>query len=82
MLAGRFILLVGLGILFQSLSLIFIFTPVLVLLNLTYLKAIEEKEMERKFGEDYLRYKREIPMFFPRFKKRNPPGVETERSIK
>lgn len=70
MLLGLFLLMLGLGVLFGSLSLIFIFTPLFILLNVLYLKAIEEKEMEKKFGEEYLEYKKKVPMFIPRLKKR------------
>jgi len=70
MLLGLFLLMLGLGVLFGSLSLIFIFTPLFILLNVLYLKAIEEKEMEKKFGEEYLEYKKRVPMFIPRLKKR------------
>ena len=66
MLLGLFIFLAGLGILFGSLSLIFIFTPLLILINVLYLKIIEEKEMEKKFGMKYLEYKKEVPMFIPK----------------
>jgi len=31
---------------------------------------IEEREMEKKFGEEYLRYKQRVPMFIPRLRKR------------
>ena len=71
MLLGLFLLLLGLGILFGSLSLIFIFTPILILLNVLYVKAIEEKEMEKKFGEEYLEYKKRVPMFIPGLAKRH-----------
>jgi protein-S-isoprenylcysteine O-methyltransferase Ste14 len=67
MLLGMFIFMLGLGVLFGSLSLIFIFTPLFIVLNVLYLKAIEEKEMEKKFGRDYLEYKKKVPMFIPRF---------------
>ena len=66
MLLGLFIFLIGLGVLFGSLSLIFIFTPLFILINVLYLKAIEEKEMEKKFGIEYLEYKRDVPMFIPK----------------
>jgi len=69
MLLGLFLLMFGLGILFSSLSLIFIFTPLFILLNVLYVKVIEEKEMEKKFGEEYLEYKRKVPMFIPKLKK-------------
>jgi len=66
MLLGLFIFLIGLGVLFGSLSLIFIFTPLFILINVLYIKAIEEKEMEKKFGKQYLEYKKKVPMFFPK----------------
>ena len=70
MLLGWFIMLFGLGILLNSISLILIFTPIFILLNILYLKAIEEKEMEKKFGEEYRKYKKSVPMFIPRLGKR------------
>jgi protein-S-isoprenylcysteine O-methyltransferase Ste14 len=66
MLLGLFIFLLGLGFLLGSLSLIFIFTPLFILTNVLYLKAIEEKEMEKKFGRQYLEYKKKVPIFFPK----------------
>jgi len=67
MLLGWIIMLFGVGILLKSISLIFIFTPLFLLLNILYLKTIEEKEMEKKFGEEYLSYRKSVPMFIPRF---------------
>jgi protein-S-isoprenylcysteine O-methyltransferase Ste14 len=55
--------------LLKSISLIFIFTPLFTLLNVIYLKTIEEREMEKKFGKEYLKYKQRVPMFFPRLRK-------------
>ncbi len=69
MISGWIMVLLGLGLLLNSVSFIFIFTPLFILLNVLYLKAIEEKEMEKKFGEQYLKYKASVPMFIPRFSK-------------
>ncbi len=69
MIAGWIMVLLGLGLLLNSVSLIFIFAPLFILLNVLYLKAIEEKEMEKKFGQQYLRYKESVPMFIPGFSK-------------
>ena len=66
MLLGLFVFLIGLGVLFGSMSLTFIFTPLFILINVLYLKAIEEKEMEKKFGIKYLEYKKDVPMFIPK----------------
>ncbi|MFC2003021.1 methyltransferase family protein [Chloroflexota bacterium] len=70
MLLGWIIMLFGAGILLNSISLIFIFTPLFIYLNILYLKTIEEKEMEKKFGEEYLRYKESVPIFIPKFGRR------------
>lgn len=69
MLSGLFIFMFGLGVLLGSLSLICIFTPLFIILNVLYIKAVEEKEMEKKFGKDYLEYKKRVPMFIPKFKR-------------
>jgi len=65
MLTGVFILFFGLGILFRSISLVFIFTPLFVLLNVLELRAVEEPELEKRLGEEYLEYKKRVPMFIP-----------------
>jgi len=70
MVVGWIIMLFGVGILLNSISLIFIFTPLFTVLNVLYLKTIEEKEMEKKFGKEYLKYKQNVPMFLPRLRKR------------
>ena len=66
MFLGGFLFLLGLGVLLGSLSLTFIFTPGLIVLYVFYVKAVEEKEMEKKFGQEYLEYKKRVPMFIPR----------------
>jgi len=69
MLCGVFILMFGFGIFFRSISLVFIFTPLFILFNFLELKTIEEPELENRLGKDYSKYKKRVPMFFPRFKK-------------
>lgn len=68
MLTSVFILLFGLGIQFRSVSLFFIFTPLYILLNVLELKAIEEPELAKRLGEDYIKYKNSTPMFIPRMR--------------
>ncbi len=70
MLTGLFIFLLGLGILFGSISLIFIFTPLFVLLTVLELRAIEEPELEKRLGTEYIEYKKRTPMFIPQLKGR------------
>jgi len=59
----------GLGFLLGSLSLILIFIPLLTLLGFLYLKAVEERELELRFGKEYLEYKKRVPMFIPKFRR-------------
>lgn len=66
MLSGIFILLFGLGFAFKFISLLFVFAPLFILINVMEIKAIEEPELEMRLGKDYLEYKKKIPMFFPK----------------
>jgi protein-S-isoprenylcysteine O-methyltransferase Ste14 len=76
MLTGVFVLLFGLGVLLMSISLVFIFTPLFILLNVWEVKAVEELELEKRLGKDYVEYKKRVPMFIPRLK------VGTRKSIR
>jgi protein-S-isoprenylcysteine O-methyltransferase Ste14 len=67
MLSGVFALLFGLGILFGSASLLVVFTPLFILINVWELKVIEEPELIKRLGDDYLEYRKRTPMFFPHF---------------
>jgi protein-S-isoprenylcysteine O-methyltransferase Ste14 len=67
MLTGVFVLLSGFGIFFESVFLLFVFTPLLLLLGFWELKAIEEPELVKRLGQDYIEYRKITPMFFPRF---------------
>jgi len=75
MITGLIIFMFGFGIYTQSISFTFIFVPVFVLFNYFELKLIEEPEIEKRLGNDYLVYKKNVPMFFPSFKKRNFPPI-------
>ena len=66
-----FILFWGLGFLFQSFSLVFIFTPLFVLISVLDVKMIEESELEKRFGKEYVEYKKRVPTFIPRLKVRS-----------
>jgi protein-S-isoprenylcysteine O-methyltransferase Ste14 len=65
MLSGLFLILFGIGFLFQSLSLIVIFTPLFMVITFLEFKMIEEPELEKRFGAPYLEYKKKVAMFFP-----------------
>ncbi len=70
MVTGIFIILFGLGILYSSVTLILLFTPLFIFINIWELKAIEEPELEKRLGEEYIEYKKRTPMFIPSFRKR------------
>ena len=63
---GAIVMYLGVAILFGSMGAV-----VLVLLGagllLTYIKLIEEREMEIRFGQEYLSYKKQTPFLIPRF---------------
>jgi len=65
MLTGVFTLLFAFGVYYGSISLIFIFTPLFILVNIWELKAIEEPELVKRLGENYIEYRKRTPMFFP-----------------
>ncbi|MFC1730717.1 methyltransferase family protein [candidate division KSB1 bacterium] len=67
MLTGVFSLLFGFGALFGSVSLLVVFTPLFILINFWELKSIEEPELEKRLGEEYIEYRKRTPMFFPGF---------------
>ena len=41
------------------------FTPLYVLVNMWELKEIEEPELVRRLGDEYIEYRRKTPMFIP-----------------
>ncbi|MBM3175407.1 MAG: isoprenylcysteine carboxylmethyltransferase family protein [Chloroflexi bacterium] len=67
---GGWLILEGLGLYTGSLSLIFVFAPLPLLLYALFIKAVEEKELEIRFGQEYRDYKEHVPMFIPRLRRR------------
>jgi len=65
MLSGVFALLFGFGIQFESIFLLFVFTPLFIFVNFWELKAIEEPELVKRLGQEYIEYRKMVPMFFP-----------------
>jgi len=70
MLSGVFLLLFGLGFAINSLSLIVLFTPLFILANVWELKEIEEPELVKRLGEEYVAYQQRTPMFILRMRLR------------
>lgn len=66
MLSALYITFWGTGIALGSLSLTTFYTPLFIIINTIYIKKVEERELEMKFGQAYLNYKKRVPMYFPR----------------
>ena len=71
MLTGVFLFLFGVGFGVNSVSLVFFFTPLYVLINVWELKKIEEPELVIRLGDEYIEYRRQTPMFVPGFRLRS-----------
>jgi protein-S-isoprenylcysteine O-methyltransferase Ste14 len=75
MISGVIFILVGEAILLGSL-------PVLVwfligfAVNAIYIPLIEEKRLERRFGDEYLAYKRNVPRWIPRLRPWTPKSSD------
>jgi protein-S-isoprenylcysteine O-methyltransferase Ste14 len=63
---GAFICYLGVAILCRSYGAIFLVLLFAIGL-IIYIKRVEEKEMEIRFGQEYLDYKRRTPFLIPRF---------------
>ena len=61
MLTGVFLVLFGIGVLLGSFCLMFVFTPLFIVLNVWELKCIEEPELEKRLGQAYVEYKKRVP---------------------
>jgi protein-S-isoprenylcysteine O-methyltransferase Ste14 len=64
---GAILLYLGIAIWLGSLSalgMVLLFAICLLI----YIKLLEEKEMELRFGADYVEYRRQTPFLFPRFR--------------
>ncbi|MBN2516704.1 MAG: isoprenylcysteine carboxylmethyltransferase family protein [Deltaproteobacteria bacterium] len=70
MLTGIFFILFALGIFFRSVSLIFIFSPIFLIVCALEFKLLEEPELEKRLGQEYKAYKKITPMFIPKFRKK------------
>ncbi|MCL2473928.1 MAG: isoprenylcysteine carboxylmethyltransferase family protein [Alphaproteobacteria bacterium] len=53
---------------------ILIWACIFVVVNLIYLPLFEEKELEKRFGNDYKLYKRNVPRWLPRLTPWSLPG--------
>lgn len=66
---GAIVVYLGVAVLIGSISAV-VFVLSLAVLLLIYIKFLEEKEMELRFGEAYREYRKQTPFIIPRFWKR------------
>jgi protein-S-isoprenylcysteine O-methyltransferase Ste14 len=73
MISGVLFILLGEAALLGSEPLLVWFLIVLAA-NAVYLPLIEEPDLKRRFGEDYERYRAQVPRWVPRLRPWQPPG--------
>jgi protein-S-isoprenylcysteine O-methyltransferase Ste14 len=69
MISGVFCVLLGEAVALKSIHLLGWFIS-FVILNLIYIPLVEEPRLERRFGADYVQYKRDVPRWIPRSRRR------------
>lgn len=69
MMMGFFLYLLGWASLYNRMG-AFVATLLLTVILTLEIKLIEEKELEARFGDAYRQYKKEVPMFVPKFWKK------------
>lgn len=70
MMTGVFLMLAGIGILFGSVFLTFVGTPLLAVMSVAGFKCVEEPELERRFGRAYMAYRDRTPILIPRLRRK------------
>ena len=65
MVIGLWLVLAGQALLYQSLA-VTIYLLLVVALAASFVRFVEEPDLERRFGPEYLAYKRQVPRWVPR----------------
>lgn len=71
MITGALLILLAETLLFQSWPLA-VWTVVFFISNTIYFRFREEKGLEKRFGDDYRKYKAQVPRWIPRLRGWNP----------
>ncbi len=67
MLSGVFMVLLGESLLFRSWAL-FYYLLVFIVINAFYFPLSEEKGLIKRFGDEYINYRNNVPRFIPRLR--------------
>jgi protein-S-isoprenylcysteine O-methyltransferase Ste14 len=73
MISGVLLILLGETLWFRSAGLL-VWTVGFFALNATYIPLVEERGLERRFGDEYREYKRHVPRWVPRMSAWRPPS--------
>ncbi|MDD3729977.1 MAG: isoprenylcysteine carboxylmethyltransferase family protein [Endomicrobiaceae bacterium] len=67
MITSVLFMLLALSIFFLSFG-IFIWFIIFLAVNIIYLRLVEEKKLKIRFGEEYIKYNKSVPMWIPSLK--------------
>jgi protein-S-isoprenylcysteine O-methyltransferase Ste14 len=62
---GFLLNLLGILLLFRSLSALILLYPIICALAVLYLKKVEEPRLVRRFGQEYLEYRNRVSFLIP-----------------
>ncbi len=62
---GFLLNLLGILLLFRSLSALILLYPIICVLAVLYLKKVEEPRLVRRFGQEYLEYRNRVSFLIP-----------------
>ena len=65
MVLGMFLILIGEGMLYRSPA-VWLYAAALAGAGVCFVRCVEEQELERRFGETYRAYRRQVPRWIPR----------------
>lgn len=75
MLFGYLLVLVGVGMMVHSWSMVLWWVPLYGGLMLEYELMVEEKQLRSWFGDDYVEYQKSVPALIPQLRSRKKVGV-------
>ncbi len=61
MFLGAMLFYFGIGFLLNSISFLLLLFPFILIPLILYYKLIEESELEKRFGDEYVEYKKKTP---------------------